>query len=84
MFGGGIHVGMTGLPTGILTKLLIGGIPGVLVGTQLATVLPPKKLRLALCVWLLYVGIQLSYRGISGIVEAKPKAAGIHELQPGR
>ncbi len=75
MFGGGIHVGMTGLPTAILFKLLIGGIPGVLVGTQLAASMSPRKLRLALCIWLLYVGGQLSYKGISGIVEAKGKAA---------
>jgi len=72
MFGGGIHVGMTGLPPGILTPLLIGGIPGVLIGTQLATSMAPKKLRFVLCLWLLYVGLQLSYKGISGIVEAKP------------
>jgi len=84
MFGGSIHAGMTGLPTAILTKLLIGGIPGVLVGTQLATSMPPKKLRLALCIWLLYVGVQLSYKGISGIVEAKAKATTTHQTTPGR
>jgi uncharacterized membrane protein YfcA len=84
LFGGSIHAGMTGLPTEILTKMLIGGVPGVLLGTQLATTLSPKKMRLALCVWLLYVGIQLSYRGITGMVEAKAKAAAIHEVQRSR
>ncbi len=84
MFGGGIHVGMTGLPTAILIKLLIGGIPGVLVGTQLATSMPPKKLRFALCLWLLYVGVQLSYRGISGIVEAKAKVGQSQQAVPAR
>ncbi len=84
LFGGGIHAGMTGLPTEILIKLLIGGIPGVLLGTQLATSLPPKKLKFALCLWLLYVGLQLSYRGISGIVEAKQKpAVSAAPLSPG-
>jgi hypothetical protein len=75
LFGGTIHAGLTGFPWAVVTKLLIGGIPGVILGTQLATALPPKKMRLALCIWLLYVGSQLSYRGISGLVEAKAKAA---------
>lgn len=62
--GGGIHASMTGVPWPILTKLLIGGIPAVLIGTQLATVLSPRKMRLALCVWLIYIGSQLSYRAL--------------------
>jgi uncharacterized protein len=84
LFGGSIHVGMTGLPTAILFKLLIGGIPGVLLGTQLATSLPPKKVRLALCIWLLYIGVQLSYNGISGIAQAKAKAAAPQPVQTTR
>lgn len=61
-FGGSIHASMTGIPWPILTKLLLGGVPAVLIGTQLATVLSPRKMRLALCVWLIYIGSQLSYR----------------------
>jgi uncharacterized membrane protein YfcA len=57
---------MTGIPWGILTKLLMGGIPAVLIGTQLVSVLSPRKMRLALCVWLVYIGGQLSWRGIMG------------------
>jgi len=36
----------------------------VLVGTQLTKVLEPRKMRLALCVWLIYIGGQLSWRAI--------------------
>jgi hypothetical protein len=61
---GGIHAGMNGVPWTILLKLLAGGIPAVLIGTQLTTVLSPRKMRLALCVWLIYIGAQLSWRAL--------------------
>lgn len=62
IFGGGIHASMTGVPWPMVLKLLTGGVPAVLIGTQLATVVSPRKMRLALCVWLIYIGSQLSYR----------------------
>ncbi len=65
IFAGGIHASMTGIPWGILLKLLAGGIPAVLIGTQLVSVLSPRKMRMALCVWLVYIGAQLSWRGIA-------------------
>jgi uncharacterized membrane protein YfcA len=67
LFGGGIHASISGVPWAIVTKLLIGGIPAILIGTQLATVVPPRKMRLALCVWLIYIGVQLSYRGVTDV-----------------
>jgi uncharacterized protein len=66
VFAGGIHASMSGVPWAMLLKLLIGGIPAVLIGTQLVSVLSPRKMRLALCVWLVYIGGQLSWRGIMG------------------
>ena len=64
VFAGGIHASMNGVPWLILGKLLVGGIPAVLIGTQLTTILSPRKMRLALCVWLIYIGVQLSWRAI--------------------
>jgi hypothetical protein len=75
IFAGGIHASMTGVPWAILLKLLAGGIPAVLIGTQLVSVLSPRKMRLALCVWLVYIGGQLSWRGIVGTQDAKPKTS---------
>lgn len=66
IFAGGIHASMTGIPWGILWKLLAGGIPAVLIGTQLVSVVSPRKMRLVLCAWLVYIGGQMSYRGIVG------------------
>jgi uncharacterized membrane protein YfcA len=68
---GGIHASMTGIPWPILTQLLIGGVPAVLIGTQLVKVVSPRKMRLVLCLWLIYIGGQLAWRGI---VPETPKA----------
>jgi uncharacterized membrane protein YfcA len=64
IFAGGVHASMTGVPWAILAKLLIGGVPAVLIGTQLTTVLSPRKMRLALCAWLIYIGGQLAWRAM--------------------
>jgi len=66
VFAGGIHASMSGVPWPVLWKLLLGGVPAVLIGTQLISVISPRKMRLALCVWLVYIGGQLSWRGIAG------------------
>ena len=61
---GGIHASTTGVPWPILGKLLVGGVPAVLIGTQLTKVLEPRKMRLALCAWLIYIGVQLTWRAL--------------------
>jgi uncharacterized protein len=75
IFAGGIHASMTGIPWGMLGKLLAGGIPAVIIGTRLVSVLSPRKMRLALCVWLVYIGGQLSWRGITGSGDTKATAS---------
>ncbi len=72
VFAGGINASMTGVPWPILWKLLLGGVPAVLIGTQLISVVSPRKMRMALCVWLIYIGGQLSWRGIVGSQDSKP------------
>src|SRR5579863_7705277 len=75
VFAGGIHASLSGVPWIVLWKLLLGGVPAVLIGTQLISVISPRKMRLALCVWLVYIGGQLSWRGIVGSQDAKPAVA---------
>jgi uncharacterized membrane protein YfcA len=82
IFAGGIHASMTGVPWAILGKLLIGGIPAVLIGTQLINVVSPRKMRLALCLWLIYIGGQLTLRGFSGL-NSSVKAAASQAAVPG-
>jgi uncharacterized membrane protein YfcA len=79
IFAGGIHASMTGVPWGILVHLLTGGIPAVLIGTQLIRVIDPRKMRLALCIWLIYIGSQLTWRGIAGTQEARPASLASHK-----
>lgn len=72
---GGIHAGTTGVPWPVLWKLLAGGVPAVLLGTQLTKVLEPRKMRLALCLWLIYIGGQLSWRALQTPAARVPAAA---------
>ena len=82
IFAGGIHASMTGVPWGILLHLLMGGIPAVLIGTQLIRVVSPRKMRLALCLWLVYIGGQLTWRGITGTRTAQAAAPVQHSPTP--
>jgi uncharacterized membrane protein YfcA len=77
IFAGGIHASMTGIPWSMLWKLLLGGIPAVILGTQLVSVVSPRKMRLVLCAWLIYIGGQLSYRGIVPDSSTKPAATAL-------
>ena len=74
---GTIHASMTGIPWAILIKLLMGGIPAVIVGTQLTKVVSPRKMRLALCVWHLYIGGELSWRAVKPASKPAPIPAAI-------
>ena len=61
IFAGGIHASMSGVPWAMLWKLLLGGVPAVLIGTQLVSVF----LR-ARCGWRCVSGWYISagnYRG---------------------
>ncbi|MBV8843747.1 MAG: sulfite exporter TauE/SafE family protein [Bryobacterales bacterium] len=63
--GGLIHAGMGDINTAVLWKLLVGGAAGALTGAALAPRLTSGKLRLALCVTLVYIGGQLSWKTFS-------------------
>jgi hypothetical protein len=65
--GGLIHAGLGDVNTSVLWKLLVGGSIGAVCGTYLAAHLPSKKLRFALCVALVYIGAQLSWKSFSDI-----------------
>jgi uncharacterized protein len=67
--GGAIHASRGAVDPVILKGLAMGGIPGALVGSWLATVLPSRHLRRGLAVWLMYLGGQLFYRGIGALAK---------------
>lgn len=65
LLGGGMHLGYGGLDAGLLEQLIVGGIFGALVGTGLASRIPPRAMRLALSVWLLVMGAQLFWHALA-------------------
>lgn len=65
--GGGLHLGLGDWSQALFVKLVSGGIPGALLGARLATVVPARMLRIALLLWLVYLGSQLLYRGIQAV-----------------
>jgi hypothetical protein len=57
VIGSGIHFfGGTGDPA-LLMKLVIGGVLGAIVGVAISPRIPQKHLRLALSLWLLFIGV---------------------------
>jgi uncharacterized membrane protein YfcA len=49
----------------ILTKLVIGGVFGAFAGTYVAAITPQRAFRIVLSVWLITLGIQLCWTGVS-------------------
>ncbi|GAB5602248.1 sulfite exporter TauE/SafE family protein [Thermus sp. FJN-A] len=65
LLGGGVHLYFGQVDPGLLLALASGGVAGGLLGALFATWLPKKPLRVALLLWLLFIGSQLIYRGVA-------------------
>lgn len=65
ILGGGLHFSAGHYDGMILLKLVAGGIAGAICGAMLSSVLPPRPLRLALCVWLAFLGLQLCWKAFT-------------------
>jgi len=63
--GGGIQLHAGNFTPDLLWKLVVAGIPGVIVGANMVTRLPSRPLRYALSVWIIGLGAQLCYRGLA-------------------
>jgi uncharacterized protein len=61
--GGGVHIFSGHYDTTLLPKLLIGGVAGALLGANLSAKLSARPLRIALSVFLIFLGLQLCWRG---------------------
>jgi len=64
--GGGLHISMGNMDLPLFAKLVSGGVFGSIIGSHIASRVPGKPLRVALLVWLIFIGSQLLYRGITG------------------
>jgi hypothetical protein len=64
VLGGGLHFYAGHYDSSILTKLVIGGLFGVISGATLSSILPHRPLRLALSLWLATLGVQLCWKSL--------------------
>ena len=65
LVGGGIQFSTGNFDQALLTRLLIGGVVGVLLGANLSAWLPARPLRLAMSLWLVSLGGQLCWRSLA-------------------
>jgi len=61
--GGGIHAALGSFNSAVLIKL-IGGVPGAITGSMLASCVPSQKLRCALSLVLVALGAQICWKGL--------------------
>jgi len=64
LIGGAIHWTFGSVSAPVLTQLLLGGIPGVILGCLLAPNLPARKLKAAVAVIAICAGLQLVWSGV--------------------
>jgi len=55
------HITQGNVDFGLTVALLVGGVPGVIVGSWVAPRLPGKPLRIILAVMLIFVGVRLLF-----------------------
>lgn len=63
-FGGAFHLGVGTVSGSVLLRLLAGGLPGVLIGSLLARRVPGRRLRTAITILVLVLGVELVWNGI--------------------
>jgi uncharacterized protein len=64
VIGGGFHLSAGHYAGAILWKLIAAGMAGALVGAHLSSTLPARPLRVALSMWLSYLGVQLCWKAL--------------------
>jgi uncharacterized membrane protein YfcA len=64
--GTGVHMIGGKYAGALLLKMAIGGVVGGVVGSGIAPKIPNRKLRLALSLWLLVIGLQFCYHAVMG------------------
>jgi hypothetical protein len=65
VIGGGFQFSTGNFDAALLTRLIAGGVVGVLVGANLSALMPSRPLRFALSLWLMSLGGQLCWRSLS-------------------
>jgi uncharacterized protein len=75
--GGAFHWSFGSINSSILFELLVGGVPGVLLGCLLARKVPARKLKTAVALIAVFAGFQLMWAGGRALVDRMLIAAKI-------
>ena len=73
--GGAFHFLWGSINGAILLKLLLGGVPGVLIGCGLANKVPGRQLRIAIALIAIALGLQLAWTGAQSMLRGHNRAA---------
>ncbi len=63
--GGGIHLIFGHVDQALVFKMLMGGIPGAILGSYLGTKIPSQTLQVAMSVVFGYLGLHMSWKGLA-------------------
>jgi hypothetical protein len=74
VIGGAFHWKFGSISSPVLKQLLMGGIPGVLLGCLFARRVPARKLKVAIAVIAIFAGLQLVWSGARTVI-TQPAAA---------
>jgi uncharacterized protein len=79
LLGSGAHWFGPGADSGLLIRMIAGGVAGAITGTILSTRVPRRPLRLALWVWLLILGGQFLLNSYQAHTQAATKVSAPHQ-----
>ncbi|WP_031499204.1 sulfite exporter TauE/SafE family protein [Bryobacter aggregatus] len=65
---GGIHVLFGHIDQALVFKMLLGGIPGAMLGSYLGTKIPSQTLQVAMSVVFGYLGLHMSWKGLAPLL----------------
>jgi len=66
--GSGIHVIFGQVDQALVSKMLLGGIPGAICGSWLGTRIPGHKLQVAMSIVFGYLGLHMSWKGLAPLL----------------
>jgi len=72
VIGSAIHWAFGSVSTHVLSQLLVGGIPGVILGCMLAPKVPAQKLKAVVALIAICAGLQLVWSGVRTLGEKSP------------
>jgi uncharacterized membrane protein YfcA len=83
VIGGAFHWKFGSISSPVLQQLLLGGVPGVLVGCLFARCVPARKLKVAIAIIAIFAGLQLVWSGARTMLMPPAAVATTQHGHPG-